>query len=129
MKKLILALLILFSLRIQAQQNQNFWNKLPDDAKHVYAGVLITAASGSIVYQITDKPGWSVLLGFTCGVGAGLAKEFIWDKAMGKGTFNKWDAFETAWGAGIGSICLRVGIDVHERRRLSKEDKEKFENL
>lgn len=136
MKKIILTLLIILSVRIQAQiKNQNIWNKIPDDAKHVYAGLAINAATGSLVYRLTEgRIGWSLLAGFTAGVGAGFAKEYIWDKAMKKGTFNKMDIADTAWGSLIGTVCLRVGIDVHEKRQDKEwekfeKNKEHFENL
>lgn len=139
-KKFILILLMAFSLNVHSQTLRQSWQKLPDDVKHVYAGVLISSVTGAVMYRLTDaNTGWSVFAGFATGVTAGIVKEVVYDGMMRRGVVNNWDAFETAWGSIIGFTALRVGIDIREKRidrqwtemeKLEKLKKsEEFQNL
>jgi len=126
MKKFLLIFFIVLSLACKSQ-TKNLWQKIPDDAKHVYSGVIITMVTGDLVYKYSKgRTGLAVGVGFLSGVTAGVAKELIWDKWMGKGVPSKWDAFSTAWGAGIGTISLRVMIDVRERKQYDEYSIEKL---
>lgn len=87
-----------------------------DKTWHVYAGILISVLTGFATYYFTTvMPIIGCLVGFGCGVAAGLAKEFIWDKAMKKGTFSWHDAIATFWGSLVGAVVLRILIDVLEK--------------
>ena len=134
-KKFILILLVAFSLNVNSQTLRQSWQKLPDDVKHVYAGVLISSVTGAVMYRLTDaNTGWSVFAGFATGVTAGIVKESVWDGIMHRGVVNNWDAADTAWGSLIGTVCLRVGIDIREKRidreyEAFEKYKSKFQNL
>jgi len=115
-KKILIALLICLSLSGYSQNLKDTWKKIPDDVKHVYAGVLISSVSGAVMYRLTDaNTGWSVFAGFATGVTAGIGKELVWDKWMHRGVPNKWDAVDTGWGSLMGTVCVRVGIDIREK--------------
>lgn len=55
--------------------------------------------------------------GLASGILAGYAKEYIWDKEMGRGTFSKNDLMCTAWGSMLGTIGLVVSFDIKEKRK------------
>lgn len=105
-------LLIIFPLLFSAQRE-----KVPSDALHVYSSAIITNVVGHYVYNKTERIGLSHLAGFGASVTAGLAKEFIWDKALKKGVFSKDDLFFDAWGSMLGQMTLRITIDLKERKR------------
>ena len=111
-------LLIILPLFFKAQ--------IPDDAKHFYAGFGISMGVGYVTYEATDR--WLVSMGTGLGAGilAGVAKEYVWDKAMKRGTFSKNDMVVTSWGALVGSICLVVPMDTKEKKQ-SKRLKKYYE--
>ena len=111
--------LILLSFTLSAQ-------KIPDDAKHVYATCAITHAVGWGVYYKTDKPGLSCVIGMGAGMIAGLGKEYIWDKKLDKGTFSKLDLASDAWGCLLGGITLRCAIDWKEVGFIPRKKKDKY---
>lgn len=113
MKTTALILLLAFGMRAQ---------KLDQDGstRHFYAGFGITCISGSIIQHYTDKPTLACLGGIGIGVLSGFAKEYIWDRKMGKGVFSQKDYLMTAWGALCGGLVLRCAIDVKERNRTKR---------
>lgn len=123
MKKIILFLMI--SGRIFSQQNSQLTNK-DGSVLHVYAGVAISAFTGAKIYQKTNRPILASIGGFFIGSLAAASKEAIYDNAMHRGTVSKSDAFNTIWGSAIGSLCLRIGIDVKEKQDIKREN---FQNL
>jgi hypothetical protein len=88
---------------------------------HIYAGMAISAGVGAYVYSETKRPFLSSTIGFATGCLVGIGKEAIYDKMMKLGTCSNADAYKTFWGAAVGSICLRVGIDMKEKHDLEKE--------
>lgn len=99
----------------------------PDDiAYHVWAGMAINWATGSIIYAKTKNTTAALIGGFVSAVAVGIIKEAVWDGAMKRGVCNNNDAYATFWGAAVGTVTLRIGIDVHERKQY---DKEYFDNL
>lgn len=99
-----------------------------DFAKHVYAGTIITVGSGIGAYAITKRPFVSSMIGFGCGVLAGFGKEYVWDRGMKRGVFNKEDIAATAWGAAIGTIVVSVGINIH-RTNKTERDSARYQQL
>ena len=97
-----------------------------DKTLHYGCGLLISFMTGEVVYQLTDNNAMAMSAGFAFGTGAGFAKEEI-DAVSGKPK-SKEDILTTAWGASHGAICLRVRIDIGEKRKQRREDKE-FEKL
>lgn len=98
------------------------FDKPDDTAYHVYAGMVISATSGGLIYWKTKKPFISCGLGFLIGTAAGFAKEYIWDRQWGLGVCNpRGDIPPTIWGSAVGSFSLRIGIGVHEQKQLDKE--------
>ena len=112
-------LLILLSFTLSAQ-------KIPSDAKHVYATCGITHAVGWVVQNKTDRPGLSCLIGMSSGMLVGLGKEYIWDRKLGKGEFSKLDIANDAWGCLLGGLTLRVAIDWKEVGFIPRKKKDKY---
>lgn len=96
------------------------FSQMNDGTKHKIAGTVITLGVSEIVFQTTQRKGLALVSGFVAGVGAGLVKEYVWDKS-GKGTVNGWDAVDTGWGSAVGSIIFAVRIDIHNNRSNRKE--------
>ena len=83
------------------------FNKIDDKALHVYACLVISVITGVLCYcYLNTGILVSITNGFVLAIVIGFAKEFIWDKALGKGTFNWWDIFYDFWGALIGALIL-----------------------
>ena len=110
MKKLLL-ILILIPLISHAQTDKLY---------HNIAGNIVSTGIGYGTYKLTDKVGVSLITGLVSGVVAGIAKEEIWDKRMGKGTYDKKDLYATSWGSAVGSICLVVLIDNNKKKKQLK---------
>jgi len=114
MKYSIILLLISFSLSAQ---------KMANETKHVYAGMIITVGTSELLQQYNVKPYKAILLGFGMGILAGASKELIYDKLMKRGNCDKFDFFNTAWG----SLCgVAICIPLSEIRKLRLE--KKFKN-
>jgi len=75
-----------------------------DKVKHIIAGIII-----GVVFAVLIKIFWiRDLMILSAGVAllAGIAKEIIWDKWMGKGTPEFADAWFTFWGGLFSSILM-----------------------
>lgn len=103
-----LIILLLFPFLLNAQLN--------DKDKHYLAGVVISNWAGSSAYYFGAKPFKACLIGFTAGTLAGLGKEYIYDRQLGKGTFNKEDLLTTVWGSLAGTFCLRIALDYNQKK-------------
>jgi hypothetical protein len=110
--KTFIFILLSFSLTAQF--------KPKDDALHFYAGFGIQQITSSIIHNKTKKIWLSCLAGGVAGVGAGVAKEFVYDRDMHRGTFDKNDMLMTAWGTFCGIIITRVTIDFLDRKKNKK---------
>jgi hypothetical protein len=119
MKKIILAILLSFSLKGQ----------IPDDVLHYYAGFLIGITAGHITFHYSTHERWDVSLGaaFASAAMAGYAKEEFYDGTLNKGTKSPVDFVATIHG-GIGSIpvCC-VSFNIHQRRKHPEIFEEDFE--
>ena len=94
-----------------------------DVTKHYIAGNIISTGVGYGTYKITDKVGVSLIAGFVSGVVAGIAKEEIWDKRMGKGFHEHKDIYNTSWGSSVGTVMLVVIIN---ENKIKKEKRINF---
>ena len=103
-----------------------FGQKFDDATKHFYAGAGITFISGSIINHYIDRPTISVWSGMAIGCGAGLAKEYIYDKAMKKGVFSKDDYLMTFWGSACSGVVLRCVIDIKSNGFTPRKKKDKY---
>ena len=108
MKKLLLIILLLPLIS----------NAQSDVTKHYIAGNIISTGVGYATYKLTDKVGVSLIAGFVSGVVAGIVKEEIWDKRMGKGFHEHKDIYNTSWGSSVGTVMLVVLIN---ENRIKKE--------
>ena len=114
MKYNIILLLLSFSLSAQ---------RIDNETKHVYAGMIITVGTSELLQQYNVKPYKAILFGFGMGILAGASKELIYDKLMKRGNCDKFDFFNTAWG----SLCgVAICIPLSEIRKLRLE--KKFKN-
>lgn len=111
MKKIIL--LCLISLGLKGQ--------IDDKTKHFYAGFTITCLTAEITDEFTDNHLVSCLVGFGAGTLAGIAKEAIWDKRMGKGVCSNLDAGMTVWGSAVGSLVIRIRFDFRDKKRSNSK--------
>lgn len=118
MKKILILLFVTFGMKAQ----------IDDKSKHYVAGVVVSNWAGSTAYYFGAKPFKACLIGFGAGCLAGIGKEYIYDKAMDRGTFSKPDLEMTIWGSLVGSFCLRVGID-RNQKKFNFVEKYKYEQL
>lgn len=92
--------------------------RLNDDTKHYYAGLGISVCTSALVYDLTDNNKLSISIGFVSGVGAGVLKEYWWDKHLNNGTFNKYDLYTTSWGS-LTSVPILISVrDFNKKRKL-----------
>ena len=111
MIKILILLFLSFSLSAQRMANET---------KHVYAGMIITVGTSEILQQYNVKPYKAILFGFGMGILAGASKELIYDKLMKRGNCDKYDFFNTAWG----SLCgVAICIPLSEIRKIRKNFK------
>jgi len=82
----------------------------------------------ALVYDLTDNNKLSISIGFVSGVGAGVLKEYWWDKHLQRGTFSKEDLYTTMWGS-LTSIPILISIRDFKKRKQIKIDTLKFTNL
>lgn len=75
-----------------------------DKAAHLTAGVLISGSVHALAFELTENRNKSMLIGFSAGCIAGIAKE-LYDMT-GHGTPSFKDALWTGVGAGMGSISV-----------------------
>jgi hypothetical protein len=121
MKKIII--LILISVTILKSQL-----KIKDDTKHYYAGLGISVGVSALLYDLTDNNKLSISIGFVSGVGAGVLKEYWWDKHLNKGVFNKVDLYTTMWGS-FTSVPILISIRDFKKRKQINIDTVKFSNF
>ncbi len=107
MKQTILILLIAFGMK--AQENKT-------DVLHVYGSWAGTTLIGTSINHYLDRPTLSTWLGGVTMFGIGLGKEYIWDKKMKRGTFNKNDIVLNGWGCALGLVTCRVVIDIKYKK-------------
>lgn len=92
----------------------------PDEKKHFWILYFLTAAIVIVFRLQLDPIGWRVwnmynwdcMIAFGVGLVIAIGKEVIWDKVLGKGTPQPYDAF---WGIvgsilGPGTVLLVEGI-------------------
>lgn len=70
--------------------------KMNDKIKHIIAGAVIGLISALLIRHFWIKG--AMILGSLLALLAGMAKELIWDKWLGKGTSEFADAWFTLWG-------------------------------
>lgn len=119
MKKIITLLLIASIAKGQ---------RIKDDTKHYYAGLGISVCTSALVYELTDNNKLSISIGFASGVGAGVLKEYWWDKHLQRGTFSKEDLYTTMWGS-FTSVPILISIRDFKKRKQINIDTLKFTNL
>ena len=120
-KKIII--LILISVTILKSQL-----KIKDDTKHYYAGLGISVCTSALVYELTDNNKLSLAIGFASGVGAGVLKEYWWDKHLQRGTFSKEDLYTTMWGS-LTSVPILISIRDFKKRKQINIDTVKYSNF
>ena len=104
--------------------NMLYSQKDYSSTKHFYAGFTITCGSSLVVNHCIKKPLLSTLIGFTVGSLVGIGKEVIWDRKMGRGTYDKFDMWDTSWGSACGATFM-IGAFSY---RIKKQ-KNKLKNL
>ena len=102
--------------------------KIKDDTKHYYAGLGISVGTSALVYELTDNNKLSLAIGFASGVGAGVLKEYWWDKHLNKGVFNKADLYTTMWGS-FTSVPILISIRDFKKRKQINIDTVKYSNF
>ncbi|RTK92583.1 MAG: hypothetical protein EKK61_04055 [Rickettsiales bacterium] len=102
--------------------------RMNDDSKHFYAGLGISVGVSALLYDLTDNNKLSISIGFVSGVGAGVLKEYWWDKHLQRGTFSKEDLYTTMWGS-LTSIPILISIRDFKKRKEINIDTNKYYNL
>ena len=102
--------------------------RLNDDTKHYYAGLGISVCTSALIYEATDRNGLSIAIGFASGVGAGVLKEYWWDKHLQRGTFSKEDLYTTMWGS-FTSVPILISIRDFKKRKQINIDTVKYSNF
>ena len=92
----------------------------PDEKKHFWIIYLLTIVIvvafrirfDPIGWQIWNMYNWDCAIAAFIGIGISIGKEVIWDKMLGKGTPQFYDAFWGVVGAilGPGTVLLVEGI-------------------
>jgi len=101
------------------------FGQMSSETKHVYAGAAITFGTAQLTYHWTQRIGVSIIVGWIVGNAVGIAKEEIYDKRWGKGTYSKTDMLDTNWGTNLGSIgfCFTLGPKIKRQREKKKYKK------
>jgi hypothetical protein len=94
--------------------------------KHFYAGFTITCGSSLVVNHYIKKPLLSTLIGFTIGSLVGIGKEVIWDRKLGKGTYDKFDMWDTSWGSVCGATFMIGAFSYRIKKQKDKLNKLKY---
>ena len=102
--------------------------RMNDDSKHFYAGLGISVGTSALVYELTDNNKLSLAIGFASGVGAGVLKEYWWDKHLQRGTFSKEDLYTTMWGS-LTSVPILISIRDFKKRKQINIDTVKYSNF
>lgn len=111
MKLLYILILLSISYKISSQ----------GDWRHIYAGLGISALSAEITNQFLHKPLLSSTIGLSLGCSAGWLKENWYDKKLSKGIYNKWDIYDTSYGAILGMLVINVKFDIDKNKNRNKK--------
>ena len=106
---------------------KNIWEKIPDDAKHFYAGSCVTITTAETVNYLTDRPLLSTFVGIGTGILAGCLKEFVYDGYLKRGVKSMPDMGRTAQGSVEGGMA--IGCVFHYRNTKNEIDTTYFQNL
>ena len=114
MKQTIIMLLITLSCKGQFEKR---------DYYHMYAGTGVTVIGTELSYLRIKNPTKACLIGFGSGVLAGVGKEVVYDKWMGRGVFSYMDMVNTAWGSFVTGFAMRCILDYRETKKNKYEYK------
>lgn len=88
---------------------------LSDDNKHFLAGHLISSGAGYSMYFLTNKPALSAFCGALTGIAAGVIKEKIHDKYLGKGTPSTADGLTTGFASTNAAFSISITINIERK--------------
>lgn len=127
--KYLLITLICFNLRLSSQVNIPYLNlKISDYFEHYAVSGAIAGWSTSSLYFLTEKNLLSSFGGALFGIGVGLGKEYIWDKALKRGVFSINDIDADIRGVMAAHFVCVVSIDLMEKRN-AKLDTTQYNDL
>jgi len=91
------------------------------DMLHIWGTCAIAMGTGYTINKVTKDrhPFISALIGGAFAFGVGAAKEYIWDRQMGRGVFNKEDLISNARGSVAG--VYGIAVILHIRRKEYSE--------
>jgi uncharacterized protein YfiM (DUF2279 family) len=94
-----------------------------DKIYHFCAGAIISGIGTSLGYRITKNNNIACLFGFSCGLGAGFAKEYLWDKAIKHKNASQNDIIATGIGSAFGAFTISAVISLnHDKKPLKRYD-------
>lgn len=93
-------------------------------AQHYWVSCIGTTGITWVLYEITDKPGLSSLIGGLAMFTIGWLKEDVYDGYMGKGVKSGGDKFMNGMGCVGGMMFGRVAIDIYEKKNYSVKELE-----
>lgn len=110
-------ILVLFSGVLCAQVKINIIPEQRDFHEHYWASHLINGGVTSLVYYKTKKVGVSMLAGTLVSLAAGLGKEFIWDRAMGRGVYSTKDIEADIEGNVSANYVMGISFCIHFKNK------------
>jgi hypothetical protein len=113
-------LYILIFLTTLTKGQTTFWQRVPDDAKHYYAGFGISWLTGETVKHFTGNKILAGFSGVAAAILAGTVKEKIHDQYLGRGVSSFNDGFLTGFGGTTGAMCLGVKWHYTESRQINE---------
>lgn len=123
MKKKLLTLLIALTAVVNSQTkitydgHDNLKGYFNDHyTKHYEAGLLISGTVGYTMNYFTERPVLSALTGILAGMTAGILKEAVWDKRMGRGVCNNFAAVVTIQGSTVSGIINLIIFDKQRKK-------------
>ena len=105
---LLFLLILLFPLLLHAQQKDGSW-------LHFGAGVLISYTTSEIIFYKTNNLTLSTWGGLLSATGAGLSKEWVYDRRINSPSVK--DAWMTSMGGFTGVITFGCRINFKEERK------------
>ena len=91
---------------------------MDDGIKHIYAGTFISQGTAGLIDIKLNAPIKSALIGIVVGGLAGVAKEYYYDRKLGRGTFEYRDMGNTFYGSVVGGFKVTFYLKIKEKSKI-----------
>lgn len=92
-------------------------SQISDFDKHQYVSFGLCVVSSIPIYKCSHNCKQTCLQSFEISFGLGLGKEIVYDKILVLGSPSFVDGVADLKGSLTGLFCVRVGIDMHEKKK------------